>query len=639
MENHRGQVVSPEVRERFINNSTNFMSSLFLPDGRHVIETVNHYVIVGTNRSTISGTIFSPDGRYINHLIFTCGDQTVPLWSATINNRIHRNFLTSFNYGHTEMMYRSRVIRHVIDVLNNARVDNPGDISNNRGRVVISVASPVDVVIEHNGEMLSSAYNSLMSRTSFGSLYFVGYSGTTVIFALNKDEIYNVLIKGTGYGTMNYSIKFYDASDNFIEERFFDDVPISPNTVISTDTDIDTVTNLFIDTNGDGSYDIILYPDIYPLQDNNGSDNNDEDRVTLPVQTPLPTVRPTQPPNTATPPPPSNIHGSTQGNFATGNPVGFSANHIYFSNTADFRLWRMDFDGGRRQQVGDFSFPLDIQYDNGWLFFIYDGGQAIIRLNTNNHNDYRELIDINHMGQIHGMQVINGFVYFYAEDVEGLHRMPLNGGTPETIINIALDGFTVTMDEIFIRYNNNLYRHNLNGTRLNLVVRNFTSNFAGSRVSVYDGWVYYVTNSIRTGGGHAYIIRVRPDGTGRETVVYTRINNWSRNMSVGASPVNVTDGWIYFWEIYDMAPAPWRNDDMLIARWVLCRVRIDGTGFHEIIRCNQLNPNSTFRSNFAVHDEFVYVIANNHNYRVGTSELYRVPVNGGRVELLQARTQ
>ena len=264
LQNPIGNQVSTVARQNFLNSSTEFMSSLFLPDGRHVIETVNHYVIVGANHSTVSGTIFSPDGRYVNHLTFTSGDQTVPLWSATINNRIHRDSITSFNYSHTEMVYRLRVIRHVVDVLNGARIENAGDISSNSGRVVINVASPVDVSIEHNGETLSTAYDSLISRTSFGSLYFVGSTGTTAIFALNKDVIYDVFIVGTAYGTMDYSISFYDTSDNLIEERFFVDVPITPNTRINTNTAMNIATNLRIDTNGDGNHDIVLYPNIYP---------------------------------------------------------------------------------------------------------------------------------------------------------------------------------------------------------------------------------------------------------------------------------------------------------------------------------------------------------------------------------------
>ena len=360
-----------------------------------------------------------------------------------------------------------------------------------------------------------------------------------------------------------------------------------------------------------------------------GDNNIGNGSVSPSPQTPIPTPTP----NVKTPP--LSERGSTQGNFATGNPVGFSANHIYFSNTADFRLWRMDYNGGSRQRVGNFNLPRHIQYYDGWLYFTHNTGQAIIRLNTNNHNEYHELINRQRMGQIQMMQVINNLIYFSTSDEEGLHKIPLNGGTPETVVNIALDGFTVTEEEIFIRYNRNLYRYGLDGTRLNLVVQNFPEE----RVSVYDGWVYYVTSWLYQGGEHEYIIRIRPDGTEREVVFYARVNNWVENIWVGTSPVNVTDGWIYFWEVYDMAPASWRNDNRVIARMVLCRVRVDGTGFQELVRCNQLSPNSTLRSDFAVHDGFVYVMANNHNYRVGNSELYRVPINGGRVELLQARSQ
>jgi len=72
---------------------------------------------------------------------------------------------------------------------------------------------------------------------------------------------------------------------------------------------------------------------------------------------------------------------------------------------------------------------------------------------------------------------------------------------------------------------------------------------------------------------------------------------------------------------------------------MFCRVRVDGTEFQEIIRSDQLrNLRSSFRREFAVYGGFAYLKANNHDYDVGNSELYRIPIDGGSVELLQSRS-
>ena len=243
----------------FLNSATDFQSSLILPNNRHVIQTVNHHVIYGSSNSTIRSTIFDPDGSYVRHLTFEIGDGTVPVWSATFNYHISRENLHRVSYNHTSMVYQASVINHIIGVLHGLPREESG-FRPSVGRVVIRVASPVDVTIIRDGETLSSAANSIISRTSFGSLYFIGPNEEIALFALNADYIYNVLIVGTGYGTMDYSISFYDDCGNLLEERAFIDIPIIQDTTITTNTDQNQATTLVKMV--DGEYSRVLFPSV-----------------------------------------------------------------------------------------------------------------------------------------------------------------------------------------------------------------------------------------------------------------------------------------------------------------------------------------------------------------------------------------
>lgn len=256
-----GRSVPRHVREFFFQWSTGAMNNLFLSDDRHVIQTVNYYVITGDARPTIRTTALNRTGEYVYTLEFYRGDGTVPLWSASIGGRVEP---TLFPYDHLNLMFMPNVIAHVIGVLNHNVPPGTGAPPSHPGTTVVRIASPVETTIRLGDEALSSKEAYFNRVTSFGSLHFVGRDGNVELFALNADEIYDVLIVGTGYGTMTYSIRFYDADGNFVEERIFFNVPITYDTVITTNTNQAEITRLYVDTNGDGTYDIILYPTVPP---------------------------------------------------------------------------------------------------------------------------------------------------------------------------------------------------------------------------------------------------------------------------------------------------------------------------------------------------------------------------------------
>ena len=277
-----GSQVPASVRANFLNSEyIRFLESLFIGN-THAILMVDSHVIIGYNQPTIHTTIFNFGmGPNIRTLTFNTGDGTVPVWSANINGYVGTY---NFRENHTGLVNNNDVIRLVTDLINGHR---PGvDARPTRMPVtVIHIASPVDVTVTHNGETLSSTYEYFNTITDFGVLHFVGPEGNSKVLAFATENSYDILITGTGEGTMDYSIRFYDANGNLLEERLFLEVPITYNTIISTNTNPTAATNLFVDTNGDGTYDSILYPIVYvssspdetlPDSDDSDADESDE---------------------------------------------------------------------------------------------------------------------------------------------------------------------------------------------------------------------------------------------------------------------------------------------------------------------------------------------------------------------------
>lgn len=122
--------------------------------------------------------------------------------------------------------------------------------------IYIRIACPVDVAVTKNGEVLSSEKKNLNTRTEFGSLTFEGEEEEVKILRLEDSEDYEVCIQGTGSGTMDYSISFADKNGKYGDERKFEDVPITEDTFISTNTQAQEATALKVDSDGDGHFDL-----------------------------------------------------------------------------------------------------------------------------------------------------------------------------------------------------------------------------------------------------------------------------------------------------------------------------------------------------------------------------------------------
>ena len=126
--------------------------------------------------------------------------------------------------------------------------------------IYIRVACPVDVIVTHNGETLCSSEDALSVRTDFGTLTFEeNTSGDVVkILRLKEGAEYDVQIIGTGRGSMDYMIGFMDENGEYSDFRRFEDIKITEDTIIDTVAALSKTSELKIDEDGNGRYDIKL---------------------------------------------------------------------------------------------------------------------------------------------------------------------------------------------------------------------------------------------------------------------------------------------------------------------------------------------------------------------------------------------
>lgn len=131
-----------------------------------------------------------------------------------------------------------------------------GDVKNDE-KIVIKIACPVDVTVKSGNEMLSSADTYRSAETSFGTLKKLGAANDIKLLTLDSGKDYDINLDGNGAGNMDYTVSYYGKDGLLEDERTFRDVPIQPNTLISTNTNPSKDTELKIDSDGDGKNDLV----------------------------------------------------------------------------------------------------------------------------------------------------------------------------------------------------------------------------------------------------------------------------------------------------------------------------------------------------------------------------------------------
>ena len=156
---------------------------------------------------------------------------------------------------HIGMLKNSGVISWIVGVLSSNVPQVQPVAPSLTPYTVIRIACPVDVEISDGNGSLSSVKGSESFSASFGRLDLIGVDNDIKMICMDEDTNLDVNLTGTGTGTMNYTIRHYTANDELIDERTFENVPITDKTVIKTKANNEDTTVLSVDNDGDGNED------------------------------------------------------------------------------------------------------------------------------------------------------------------------------------------------------------------------------------------------------------------------------------------------------------------------------------------------------------------------------------------------
>ena len=245
-----------------------FYSSIKNSANKNILVSLdNSYFVIGINKRTISSVMFGLgiDGNGLVSIEDTYyqekgtyGDGTVPYYSGTAGGAILElptNRYLRVSETHTGLVSNSRAIGWVLDVLSNTETKISSDTPVSSKYVVVRIACPVDVSVTRNGETLSSDSSTLNTETSFGCLDFIGENGDIKMLCLDDDQINDLILSATDDGTMDLTLRWFNENDELLEERTFEDVLLTKDAKMETDTDRSKDSLLKIDTDGDGTVD------------------------------------------------------------------------------------------------------------------------------------------------------------------------------------------------------------------------------------------------------------------------------------------------------------------------------------------------------------------------------------------------
>ena len=267
--------------KNFLEVSENFAETLFV-DGEHITNSVDSYYIIGYNRDTILEVEeeYNKDGSFdkCNDLTVTNGgDETVPVISANIGGTADPDKTYYIQETHTGLVANDKVIELVKNIINDLPGQYDATISktcpdeiNEKGwwgntktvRIQLKIECPVDLaMIDEKGEEWAYVSPEFIYNESDedGTFYFLGKDNDAKMAYL-QDDNYSVKLIGTDEGTMKYTMSVFDAGYE-VKRIVFENVMITEDTVIYTNTDRFGEIILNVDEDDNGSIDYQIYPD------------------------------------------------------------------------------------------------------------------------------------------------------------------------------------------------------------------------------------------------------------------------------------------------------------------------------------------------------------------------------------------
>ncbi|MCM2535186.1 alpha/beta fold hydrolase [Neobacillus pocheonensis] len=257
------------VNPSLLNDVDQFQQSL---DIQNTLNSVNSYLIVGHGDKT-QGLVTE---NFNQNLVYDNtdyepidGDGTVPLISASLGGRVVNEngdyyFIgnrsnTYFRKGveHSALPDDQTVINQVLQIINGnyTAVSGMDDRAKFSQSLKVRVESPVDLnIYDQNGNHLGPVNGTQYEENiPSGTYYQSGHTKTALLEYGN----YNIKLVGTGYGTATLILQKYDELNKLIKTIRFDNVDVTPKTIMTTTTDMGNSIQLVVDKNGDGNTSIL----------------------------------------------------------------------------------------------------------------------------------------------------------------------------------------------------------------------------------------------------------------------------------------------------------------------------------------------------------------------------------------------
>jgi len=237
----------------------------------HLIHTNGVEVtnIVGSGLPTlgqiIEKTAFEMSGLQVikKDLIFINGDQTVPLFSASISDPNRNVSLLGdadvyyTNQEHGELVSSGPALNLVRTILKNSSEIPSGvsDVPYKFSGAFLSVHSPVDIHVfddqnRHTGPTESGDFEVNIPGSSYDTL------GDAKFIFLPDDGVYAIKFEATDNGSFDFKIRKFEDSEN-TETVLYKDIPLTLSTIAETtfDTNSSQYPKLHVDENGDNKED------------------------------------------------------------------------------------------------------------------------------------------------------------------------------------------------------------------------------------------------------------------------------------------------------------------------------------------------------------------------------------------------
>lgn len=244
-----------------IDNTYDFHADLDILD---TVNSVDSYFIIGDNIPTL-GMVLEYDTYYYEgceDYSFINGDKTVPVISANIGGLIDEDKTYYVNVAHGDLARNSTVIRQVTGILNGDSDKVTGVRSEpiKANYIKLTADCPVELhVYDKDGNHLGPIEGGNIDENIDSSNYYI--IGDKKIAVLNDGD-YEVRIIGTGNGTMNYKVEDFDENNNLVGRVSFENVPITAEMKILSDTDMENGITMNVDFNDDNVIDKVIQPTI-----------------------------------------------------------------------------------------------------------------------------------------------------------------------------------------------------------------------------------------------------------------------------------------------------------------------------------------------------------------------------------------